>query len=326
MKVVAVTDHAIVEAADLLRAGELVAFPSETVYGLGADATNGIAAAKIFQAKGRPRFNPMIAHVADVSAATGLVVMTELAQRLADAFWPGPLTLVLQRAAACPVAELVSAGLPTLAVRVPAHPVARALLQAADVPVAAPSANRSGRISPTLASHVAKQFAGVDLSPTVILDGGAAAVGLESTVLLADGEGPVLLRPGAITRDEIAEVVGCPVRNAKDPGFRPTASGMLASHYAPRADVRLNAHNATADEAFIMFGADQPKHDGPHVNLSTSGDLREAAANLFSALHELDALGVRSIAVSPIPEIGLGEAINDRLRRAAAPRLDQTQD
>ena len=326
MNVVRVTDRAIVQAAELLRASELVAFPTETVYGLGAVATNGIAAAKIFQAKGRPRFNPMIAHVADVAAACRIVVMTELARRLAEALWPGPLTLVLRRSETCPVADLVSAGLPTLAVRVPWHPVARDLLQAVDGPVAAPSANRSGRISPTRAEHVAEQFAGADLAPAMILDAGATDIGLESTVVLVDGDDLVLLRPGAVARDKIAEIAGRPVRRAEDPGARPTAPGMLASHYAPRAKVRLDALSATADEAFIMFGPDAPEHDGPHVNLSPAGDLQEAAVNLFAALHDLDAHNVGCIAVSPIPETGLGEAINDRLRRAAAPRSRQTQD
>ncbi len=326
MNVVTVTDRAIVQAADLLRAGKLVAFPTETVYGLGADATNGIAAAKIFQAKGRPRFNPMIAHVADVAAAGRLVVMTELARRLAEAFWPGPLTLVLKRSETCAVADLVSAGLPTLAVRVPSHPVARDLLQAVDSPVAAPSANRSGRISPTRAEHVAEQYADADLAPAMILDAGATDVGLESTVVLVDGDELVLLRPGGVTSDEIAEVAGCSVSRASDPGNRPSAPGMLKSHYAPRAKVRLNAESASGDEAFIMFGPDEPDHDGSHVNISPAGDLREAAANLFAALHDLDAQNVSCIAVSPIPETGLGEAINDRLRRAAAPRVTPRQD
>ena len=326
MDVVAATDQAIRQAAELLRAGDLVAFPTETVYGLGADATNGMAAARIFEAKGRPRFNPMIATVADVAAAERIVVMSELARRLAEAFLPGPLTMVLPRTADCSVADLVGAGLPTLAVRVPSHPVAHDLLLAAGIPVAAPSANRSGRVSPTRATHVAEQYIGLDVQPAMILDGGATEVGLESTVVLVSHDHLVLLRPGGIATDELAEAAGTPVKRASDSGERPSAPGMLKSHYAPRANVRLNAASAAAGEAFILFGPGETRHDGPHVNLSPAGDLREAAANLFAALHDLDALGVQTIAVAPIPTEGLGEAINDRLRRAAAPRETPTQD
>jgi L-threonylcarbamoyladenylate synthase len=306
--------EAIAAAATELRAGRLVAFPTETVYGLGADATNARAAAAVFEAKGRPRFNPLIVHVATVEAAVALGDLIAVARKLADAFWPGPLTLVLAKRVGCPVAELATAGLDTIAVRVPAHPVAQALLRAADLPIAAPSANRSGHVSPTTAAHVQ-----ADLGDLVamILDGGATPVGLESTVVDATGDEPVVLRLGAVAREDITRVLGRPVALAAGDADKPASPGMLARHYAPAARLRLQAREVGRDEALLAFGRKVPDHAGPMFNLSPSGDLTEAAANLFAALRALDASGAAGIAVTPIPEQGLGEAINDRLRRAA---------
>ena len=312
------TPAAIEQAAALLRAGALVAFPTETVYGLGADASNGIAVAKIFEAKGRPRFNPLIAHVTDQAAAEALGVFNGLANTLAQAFWPGPLTLVVRKQSGCPVCDLATAGLDTIAIRVPGDPVASALLRAAGIPIAAPSANRSGHVSPTTAQHVAD-----DLGSRValILDGGPAGVGLESTVVDASGDSPILLRSGAITRDDIARATGLDVLMASsDSDQTPTAPGQLRSHYAPNAVLRMNATHANPGEALLAFGAAGPADNGPVFNLSPTGDLREAASRLFAALRTLDSTGAAVIAVMPIPRTGLGEAINDRLTRAAAPR------
>jgi L-threonylcarbamoyladenylate synthase len=312
------TPEAIEEAATLLRAGRLVAFPTETVYGLGADATDARAVAGIFAAKSRPRFNPLIVHVESFEAAAVLGTFGAPAERLARAFWPGPLTLVVAKREACPIADLATAGLPTLALRVPSHPVALALIHAAGRPIAAPSANRSGRVSPTTAAHVA-----ADLGNRVamILDGGTAPVGVESTVVDATGAQARLLRPGGVTREALEACLGQPLlAPAGGDAARPTAPGQLASHYAPRAAVRLGATTVAAGEALLAFGASVPAHAGPTVNLSPRGDLAEAAANLFAALRTLDASGAPVIAVMPVPETGLGEAIVDRLRRAAAPR------
>jgi len=298
----------IAEAVRLLARGRLVAFATETVYGLGADATNGEAVAAIFIAKGRPRFNPLIVHVADTDAARRQGVFHPLAEKLAAAFWPGALTLVLPRRADATVSLLVSAGLDSVALRVPSHPAAQALLQATGRPLAAPSANSSGRITATSAAHVAQELGGkVDL----ILDGGATPLGLESTVIGFDGEQAVLLRPGAIARDAIERITG-PLATASGTIQSP---GQLESHYAPQARLRLNAAKAEPGEALLGFGDVAEAW----LNLSRRGDLQEAAANLFSMLRDMDDQ-VSAIAVSPIPETGLGEAINDRLRRAAAPR------
>jgi L-threonylcarbamoyladenylate synthase len=297
----------IAEAARLLARGRLVAFPTETVYGLGADATNGEAVAAIFAAKGRPQFNPLIVHVADSAAAHRQAQFSPLAEKLAAAFWPGPLTLVLPRRADATVSLLVSAGLDTVALRMPDHPLATALLRAADRPLAAPSANSSGRITATSAAHVAQELGSkVDM----ILDGGATPLGLESTVIGFDGDRAVLLRPGAIAREEIEAVAG-PLAAA---GGKIQSPGQLESHYAPHARLRLNAAGVEPGEALLGFGAVEEAW----LNLSPRGDLKEAAANLFSMLRDMDDQ-VAAIAVSPIPETGLGEAINDRLRRAAAP-------
>lgn len=304
----------IAEAARILRDGGLVAFPTETVYGLGADATNGRAVARIFAAKGRPRFNPLIVHVRDAAEAERHAVFHPTARKLADAFWPGALTLVLPRAPDCRLSELVSAGLGTVALRVPSHPLAARLIAQSGVPIAAPSANASGRITATTAAHVAQSLGDkVDL----ILDGGATQLGLESTVIGFDGDAPVLLRAGAIARAAIEHLVG-PLAAAR--GGAVQAPGQLASHYAPRAALRLDATTVTADEMLLAFGPDVPSGARETRNLSAAGDLTEAAANLFAMLHVLD--GAATIAVMPIPHTGLGEAINDRLRRAAAPRED----
>ncbi len=302
----------IEQAAALLRAGELVAFPTETVYGLGADATNGAAVARIFAAKNRPSFNPLIAHVPDTQAARRLVVFDDLAERLAARFWPGALTLVLPRQEDCPVAAICSAGLDTLAVRVPAGDIAQNLLRATGRPVAAPSANPSGRLSPTTAAHVRD---GLGDRVAMILDGGACAVGVESTVVgIFDGQA-VLMRPGGLSVEEIEEVTG-PLQQPDGETTTPASPGMLASHYAPRGVLRLNADSAQDGEILIGFGPDAPAG----INLSPSGDLVEAAANLFQVLHDIDHAGATRIAVMPIPRHGLGLAINDRLTRAAAPR------
>jgi L-threonylcarbamoyladenylate synthase len=318
MAIVRTSDETLARAAGELRAGRLVAFPTETVYGLGADATNSRAVAQIFEVKGRPRFNPLIVHVADAPRARRYACFTATAERLAEAFWPGPLTLVLPLRAGGGISDLVTAGLDTVAVRVPKHPVAQALLVAADLPVAAPSANRSGHVSPTTASHVE-----ADLGDRValIIDGGPTEHGLESTVIDASGERPVLLRPGALTTAEIERVAGVPVRRGPAPQSNaPRSPGQLTSHYAPRARLRLEATTADPGEALLAFGPSPPPHTGPAINLSPSGDLAEAATRFFGALRELDASGAEVIAVMPIPEVGLGEAINDRLRRAAAER------
>ncbi len=313
------------QAAAHLRAGRLVAFPTETVYGLGADATNGLAVAGIFEVKGRPRFNPLIVHVADLAAAERLGVFNALARRLAEAIWPGPLTLVVAKQPSCAIADLATAGLETVALRVPAHPIALALIRAAGCPVAAPSANRSGHVSPTRAAHV---LADLGDRPAMILDGGATGVGVESTVADASGAVLRLLRPGGLTAEDIERVTGTPLIRAthdadaieSDGDPAPASPGLLASHYAPRARVRLNAVATQPGEAMLAFGPTTAAHAGPLINLSAAGDLHEAAVNLFAALRDLDATGAAAIAVMPIPSHGLGEAINDRLRRAAAGR------
>ncbi len=299
----------ITKAADLLRQGLLVAFPTETVYGLGGDARNGEAVAAIYEAKGRPSFNPLIAHVASTETAKRFVEWTDQAERLAQAFWPGPLTIVLPLRADHGISSLVTAGLDTLAVRVPAHPAAQALLAEFDGPVAAPSANPSGQISPTTAQHVR---AGLDGRIAAFLDDGPCGVGLESTIVGLAGA-PALLRPGGVALEQIEEVLQTELHHHQ-PGDLLTAPGQLQSHYAPDAPVRLNAESRQGDEVLLGFGP-----IACDVNLSESSSLPEAAANLFAALHKLNETG-RPIAVSPIPGTGLGAAINDRLRRAAAPR------
>ncbi len=304
------TAQGISDAADVLRAGGTVAFPTETVYGLGADATNPTAVAAIYAAKGRPSFNPLIAHVGSPDHLDGLVQMTDLAKRVMAAFWPGPLTLVLPLDPAARVAQATTAGLPTLAVRMPSHPVARALLAAVDRPVAAPSANPSGRISPTTAQHVRDGLSGrID----GLIDGGRCDRGLESTILSLD-PAPMILRPGHVTAADLEPVIGAPVATAASATGPVTAPGQLASHYAPNAPVALNVKTATPGVFLIGFG-----DVAGDITLSANGDLAEAAEQLFAALRMADASG-QPIAVAPIPMDGIGLAINDRLTRAAAPR------
>jgi len=357
------TPEAIEPAARLLRAGELVAFPTETVYGLGGDATSEAAVARIFAAKGRPRFNPLIVHVPGLAEAEALAVFDERARMAARRFWPGPLSLVLPRRPECDLSLLVSAGLDTVALRAPAHAVAQALLCAVGRPIAAPSANRSGGVSPTTAAHVAAEFEdphppiakamgpplsrnagegktgaaprtlsriageggsrsepGEGLGPAMILDAGPSPVGVESTVLDLTGRTPALLRAGGVTLEELRAVFG--EIEVPAPGENtPRAPGRLPSHYAPRRPVRLDAVDARPGEALLAFGPEAPPGFAEVLFLSRSGDLAEAAANLFAMLRRLDRPEFTAIAVMPIPEAGLGRAINDRLRRAAAPKL-----
>lgn len=307
------TPDGIAQAADLLRKGGLVAFPTETVYGLGGDARSDRAVAQIFAAKGRPHFNPLIVHLPDAAAARGLAVFDARADALAARFWPGPLTLVLPLRAGSGLSGLVTAGLPTVALRVPAHPVARALLQVFGGPLAAPSANPSGRVSPTRAAHVIEGLGGrID----AVIDGGPCAVGVESTIVGLDGAAR-LLRPGGVPVEALETALGLPLLLPE--AGKITAPGQLAAHYAPGALVRLEAVAARPNEVWIGFG---PQSAGAALSLSRAGDLVEAAARLFHTLREADRLAGPggAIAVAPIPETGLGRAINDRLRRAAAPR------
>lgn len=301
------------QAVTLLSAGEVCAFPTETVYGLGGDATSSGAVLKIYETKGRPRFNPLIVHCADLDMARTLAEFSETAERLTS-LWPGPLTLVLPCAAAAPISDLVTAGLPTIGVRIPAHPLARDLIKAVGKPLAAPSANPSGRISPTTAEQVLNLFQG----RVPVLDGGPCATGLESTILAVIGDGVRQLRAGGLARKDVEDLLGRSVSLAET-GDPVAAPGMMMSHYAPRARLRLLATGRNTGEAYLGFGQ-MMDSTGHNLNLSTAGDLREAARNLFSSLHQLDRADVDVIAVAPIPETGLGEAINDRLRRAAAPR------
>ncbi len=307
----------VARAAEMLRSGCLVAFPTETVYGLGADARNGRAVAGIFEAKGRPRFNPLIVHVAGLGAAEGLVELPGGALKLARAFWPGPLTLVAPMKSGNGIADLVTAGLPTLAVRVPAHPLAQRLMAAFGGPIAAPSANPSGQVSPTTADHVLDAMGG---RIGAVLDGGPCPVGLESTIVGFDGDAPVLLRPGGLSVEAIEAALARKL--CSDAGEGISAPGQLASHYAPAARLRLNAAAPESGESWLGFGHDSVGVSDSSLNLSLSGDLTEAAANLFSHLRALDAArpGGGTIAVAPVPDNGLGRAINDRLARAAAPR------
>lgn len=298
----------LAEAAALIAAGEPVAVPTETVYGLAADATSELAVAQIYAAKGRPSFNPLIIHVSDMAMAHRLVAFSPVAEALAKAFWPGPLTLVLPRLPDSPVAQLASAGLPSLAIRLPAHPAMRALITAAGVPLAAPSANRSGSISPTRAAHVQASLGG---RIPFILDAGPTNDGIESTIVRPDEHAVTLLRPGPIAMEAIAAVAGLPVVRPDGEGI--TAPGQLESHYAPAKPLKLNCPEGQEGHFHIGFGAAPAQR-----NLSSTGNLIEAAANLFAALHEADASHFAGITVAPIPNQGIGIAINDRLRRAAA--------
>lgn len=308
---------AIAEAASILRVGGLAAFPTETVYGLGARADDPRAVAALYAAKGRPSFNPLIAHVRDLAAAKHLGVFSEAALQLAEKFWPGPLTIVVKAAKDCVVSELARAGLDTVAIRMPSHEVAKALLASVDFPVVAPSANRSGHISPTTAQHVADDLSGaIDF----ILDGGPSIGGIESTIVNFSGDAPRLLRSGGIARSEIEKITG-PLAKATEGEI--SAPGMMASHYAPRARLRLDASEVKNDEALLAFGSTLPAGSNNArkiLNLSERSDLTEAASNLYAHLRALDASGAQGIAVSKIPGEGLGEAIRDRLARAAAPK------
>jgi len=321
---VANTDS-IAEAGEILKSGGLVGMPTETVYGLAGSALDGEAVARIFEAKGRPSFNPLIIHVPDLSSAAAFVEISDEARAVAHAFWPGPMTLILPRKSGCDVSELASAGLDTLAIRVPSHPVARELLKTCGVPVAAPSANKSGSLSPTTPAHVHDS-----LGPSVdlILAAGACDVGLESTVLDLSEDVPVILRPGAVTAEQLSDVLGLDVRYASANADVPKSPGMLLKHYAPDLPVRLNAIDLEEGEALLAFGSDRfmaVKGGGPasglpddwRRNLSEVRDLHEAAANLFAMLKELDQSGAKGIAIMALPETGIGAAINDRLRRAA---------
>ncbi|MDC9700795.1 MAG: L-threonylcarbamoyladenylate synthase [Alphaproteobacteria bacterium] len=312
-------DHGVQQAAYALRDGKLVAFPTETVYGLGANAFNLRAVSRIYEVKGRPSFNPLILHVTDFSAAERLGYFNLYARSLASTFWPGPLTLVLPCRKGTRISSSATAGLGTIAIRIPSHPLARRFLELTGVPVAAPSANRSGRISSTRVQHVSSAFvSGID----VILDGGPASIGLESTIVSCDAGGVTLLRPGGLIREEIEHCLGIPISTVPV-SLLPCAPGQLSSHYAPRAVLRLNATHVVPGEALLTFGSAPVAESscaGSCLNLSPSGDLKEAASNLFDFLHFLDKEVVSAIAVVPIPSSGLGETINDRLRRAAAPR------
>ncbi len=306
------TADGLAQAAEILGGGGLVAFPTETVYGLGGDARSDIAVARIFAAKARPRFNPLIVHVADLAAAQGFGVFDDRAMSIARQFWPGPLTIVVPLRADAGLSDLVTADLQTVAIRVPAHPVAQRLLRGFGGPLAAPSANPSGRVSPTRAAHVIAGLAG---RIAAVIDGGACAVGVESTILDLSGP-PTLLRPGGVPAEALEAALGMTLALGGD-ASKPTAPGQLASHYAPAAQMRLNADHWRPAEVRVGFGAGEAD-----ITLSASGDLVEAAANLFHVLREADALAgdAGRIAFAPVPEIGLGRAINDRLRRAAAPR------
>ena len=307
----------MVEAATILGNGGLVAFPTETVYGLGADARNDQAVARIFAAKNRPQFNPLIVHVMDIETAAAFADFGDRARALAARYWPGPLTLVLPRRTASGLSLLVSAGLDTVALRVPAHPAVQALLSAFDGPIAAPSANASGAVSPTRAEHIAGSL---DIEPDLIIDDGPCPIGLESTVVDASGDSLCVLRHGAVTLEDLGADFG-PVADASATGAIRNlvkSPGMLARHYATSLPLRLDARSASPDEAFLAFGNSAPTGAAKTENLSPSGDLTEAAANLFAMLRSLDSPEYQAIAVTPIPDRGLGRAINDRLRRAAA--------
>lgn len=318
MKIYPIDDANLERAAACLKAGGLVAFPTETVYGLGALATDATAVARIFSAKQRPQFNPLISHFPSAEAALAAGEVTTASERLAKAFWPGPLTLILTRPERSPIAALASAGTDTLAVRVPSHPAALDLLASVNAPVVAPSANRSGRISPSTAQHV---VAGLGPVCDMILDGGPCQSGIESTVIDCRPDRPVLLRPGPLTAEQISDRIGLEIVSlprGKDTG-KLVSPGQIESHYAPRAMVRLNATDRRKGEVYIGFGPTGPGLV-PDFNLSEDAELVEAAANLFAILHEADALNTGAIAIAPIPMAGLGLAINDRISRAAAPR------
>ncbi|TNE56979.1 MAG: threonylcarbamoyl-AMP synthase [Alphaproteobacteria bacterium] len=313
-----IDERTLTRAVEALKSGELVVFPTETVYGLGADAAQDGAVARIFAAKNRPDFNPLIVHVASLEDAARFGIFSNAARALAEAFWPGPLSLVVPRTPDCPASLLVSAGLDTIALRVPGSPIAQELLKRSGLGIAAPSANPSGALSPTDAAHIVPS---IREAAALVIDGGPCRVGLESTIVGFDGDRPVLLRPGGISIEDLEKVAGPVVKAANDPNA-PTSPGQLLSHYAPHARVRLDATEVRDDEALLRFGAsDIPQGRAKaEKNLSATGDLVEAASHLFQYLRDLDASGADAIAVEPIPLRGLGLALNDRLARAAAPR------
>lgn len=315
--IAAATPESIQRAAGLLRAGELVAFPTETVYGLGADATNDGAIGKVYEVKGRPASNPLIIHVAAMEEAREIAEFDRRAEILAETFWPGPLTLVLPRREKSPITRRACAGLDTVAVRIPNNKVALTLLRSCERPIAGPSANRSGRTSPTTARHVWDSLGG---TVAMILDGGLCTVGIESTVLNLAQDSPLLLRPGDVSANEIAELIGPIAEPTQASEAMPTSPGRALSHYAPALPVRLHAIGARRDEALLAFGPDVPQGAAKTLNLSPEGDVEEAAANLYRMLIELDDPAYSGIAVMAVPEKGVGRAINDRLKRAAAPR------
>lgn len=306
-------DKGIAKAAKLLLRGDVVAFPTETVYGLGADATDDLAVAKIYETKGRPSFNPLIIHLPSIRAIERYAILPDIGIKLADTFWPGAMTLVLKRKQNCKLSKLVSAGLDTVAVRIPAHAGARDLLRVIDRPIAAPSANASGKLSPSEAEHVKQSLDG---RLKLILDGGPCPVGLESTIIDVSTDTPALLRPGGLSTEAIEAILGRPLIHAISDDHAPKSPGMLSSHYAPNSQIRLNVTELERDEVLLGFG----DIDKASFNLSPTGDLTEAAANLFKMLHDIDKSSSGKIAISPIPDKGLGLAINDRLKRAAAPR------
>ncbi|MBM10151.1 MAG: threonylcarbamoyl-AMP synthase [Magnetovibrio sp.] len=313
------SDNNLNVCARALSNGELVAFPTETVYGLGAIANCDSAVAAIFEAKKRPSFNPLIVHVSSISDAKKIVQFNERAEELAASFWPGALTMVLPRLNDCGISLLVSAGLDSIAIRVPTHPLAQKLLAKTAHPIAAPSANRSGEISPTTAAHVVRSFSQISMQHNIIiLDGGACEVGLESSVVDLTGEQSVLLRPGGVTSESIEAVIG-ELKFAASENCAPKSPGMLSRHYAPKTPLRLNAHSINEGELLLGFGPTQQKVT---FNLSESGNLVQAAANLFAMLHDLDLKTPSGIAVMPIPLEGLGLAINDRLKRAISPKTE----
>lgn len=319
MTVKTVTPQVIEEAATLLKNGECVAIPTETVYGLAANAVDGVAVAKIFDIKGRPTFNPLISHFESLSMLDKFVHLNDMAAQLAGAFWPGPMTLIVKRDDKCPISEVATAGLETVAVRIPSHPSARAIIKAAGVPLAAPSANKSGEVSPTSAAHVADSLG--DRVKLIVADG-SSKIGLESTVIDCSDEKPVILRPGAITAEDCAEVLGYQIEVDLGSHDAPKSPGQLLKHYAPSTPVRLKAYDVIEGEALLAFGSTKfmpvSKLPDTHIiNLSESGDLYQAASNLFSSLRKLDKLGAACIAVMDIPNTGIGMAINDRLNRAA---------
>ena len=311
------TNQSIAEASDLIKNGECVVIPTETVYGLAADATNGQAVAKIFDIKGRPSFNPLISHFYNLGHLSDYITLNETTKILSSEFWPGPMTIIVNRKQGCKIADITCAGLDTIAVRIPSHPTAQRIIKSAGVPLAAPSANKSGEVSPTTAIHAAESLG--DKSPLIIADG-ASQIGLESTVIDCTGDRAIILRPGAITAQQCSDVLGYDVEIDLGSHDTPKSPGQLLKHYAPKTQVRLKAYDLHGGDALLAFGSTKfmPIHKAATIlNLSETGDLFEAASNLFSYLRRLDQAGAKTIAVMDVPTNGIGLAINDRLKRAA---------